>query len=79
MSTVITVEVCEAQIRKWNDCISALSEGKTFQIGDRILSYENADIAKTMLNDWINRKNQLLKSQSNSKRFRGFSGQARFS
>ena len=79
MARVITIEVCEAQIKQWTDCLTALSDGKTFQVGDRILSYENADIAKNMLDDWIGRKNNLLKSQSKSNRFRGVSGHAKFS
>ncbi len=78
MARTVTLEKCEKQIELWSNCLEALSEGKTFQVGDRILSYENAEIAKSMLDDWIGRKNRIVRSNRKLKRFRGVSGHASF-
>ena len=78
MAKKITIETCDRMIDLYTECLAALAEGKTFQVGDRILSFENAEIANRTLNMWINRKNLLVRNSRRIKRFRGVSGHATF-
>lgn len=74
----ITLAECERQIGLWTECLAELAEGKTYQIGDRIISLENADIAQRTLDMWIRRKNHLVRRSKNRKGFRGIAGRATF-
>ncbi len=78
MSQVITLEECERQVGIWKDALEAISEGKSYQIGDRILSFDSTDMVRKTLNEWIARKNRLVKKSKRGKGFRGIAGRASF-
>ena len=48
----LSAERCEAQLEAWEAASMALANGKTYQIGDRILTLSNATEVRRQINYW---------------------------
>ncbi len=78
MPQVITEEICDQNIQLWSDALAALAEGRSFQVGDRIIAFDSSAEARQNLDYWVSRKNKLVRASSGLRSFRGVSGTAVF-